>query len=84
MRYDPCGHNDSFFYQLDAQIIYFNTCITFFHMFRALLCINTASGIVNLETSEWSKFQNDDTRYCVNTFVLLKMSTVVLETSRGM
>jgi len=26
-----------FFYQLDAQILYFNTFITFFYMFRALL-----------------------------------------------
>jgi len=27
-----------FFYQLDAQILYFNTFITFIYMFRALLC----------------------------------------------
>jgi len=26
-----------FFYQLDAQILYFNTFITFLYMFRALL-----------------------------------------------
>jgi len=44
-----------FFYQLDTQILYFNTFITFFYMFRALLCsssggqfINTAYGIVTL------------------------------------
>jgi len=44
-----------FFYQLDSQILYFNTFITFLYMFRALLfsssgsnCINTASGIVTL------------------------------------
>jgi len=28
----------SFFYQLDAQILYFNRFITFLYMFRALLC----------------------------------------------
>jgi len=27
-----------FFYQLDAQILYFNTFIIFLYMFRALLC----------------------------------------------
>ena len=27
-----------FFYQLDAQILYFNTFITFLYMVRALLC----------------------------------------------
>jgi len=29
--------NDSFFYQPDAKILYFNTFITFFYMLRALL-----------------------------------------------
>jgi hypothetical protein len=29
---------DSLFYQLDAQILYFNTFITFLYMFQALLC----------------------------------------------
>jgi len=62
-------------------------------------CINTASGIVTLlgnfsvhrlrEDSrnlctEQSPTDIDDTRCCVNTFVLLKMSTIVLETCRGM
>ena len=28
----------SFFYQLHAQIIYFNTFVTFLYLFRALLC----------------------------------------------
>ena len=45
-----------FFYQLDAQILYFNTFIIFLYMFRALLCsssggqncISAASGIVTL------------------------------------
>ena len=31
-----------FFYQLDAQILYFNTFITFLYMFRALL--SSSSG----------------------------------------
>jgi len=45
-------------------------------------------------TREWKSFRNlcteqppkdsDDTRCCVNTIVLLKMSTTVLETCRGM
>ena len=45
-----------FFYQLEAQILYFNTFITFLYMFRALLCsssegqncVSTASGIVTV------------------------------------
>jgi len=48
-----------FFYQLDAQILYFNTFIIFLYMFRAPLCsssggqlFSTASGIATLETSE--------------------------------
>jgi len=32
-----------FFYQLDAQILYINTFITFLYMFRALLC--SSSGV---------------------------------------
>jgi len=34
--------------------------------------------------TEQSLEDSDDTRCCVNTIVLLKMSTVVLETCRGM
>ena len=49
-------YNNSVFYQLDAQILYFNTLITSLYMFRALLCsssggqicISAASGIVTL------------------------------------
>ena len=37
----------------------------------------------NLCTGQSPK-ESDDTRCCVNTIVLLKMSTVVLETCRGM
>ena len=35
-----------FFYQLDAQILYFNTFITFLYMFRALLCSSSGGQIV--------------------------------------
>jgi len=61
-------------------------------------CISTASGIVtdlgdfsdhslredsrNLCTEQSPK-DSDDTRCCTNTIVLLKMSTIVLETCRG-
>ena len=37
---------DSLFYQLDAQILYFNTFITFLYMFRALLCSSSGGQIV--------------------------------------
>jgi hypothetical protein len=62
-------------------------------------CVNTPDGIVTLlgdcsvhrllESSrnmctEQSPKESDDTRCCVNTIVLLKMNTVVLETCRGM
>ena len=39
--------NNSLFYQLDAQILYFlNTFITFLSMFRALLCSSSGGQIV--------------------------------------
>ena len=38
--------NNSLFYQLDAQILYFNTFITFLYMFRALLCSSSGGQIV--------------------------------------
>ena len=34
-----------FFYQLDAQILYFNTFITFLCMFRALLCSSSGGQL---------------------------------------
>ena len=40
-------YNDSFFYQLDAQILCFNTFITFLYMFRALLC-SSSGGLLHL------------------------------------
>ena len=52
-----------FFYQIHAQILYFNTFITLVYMFRALLRSSSC---------------------CVKTTVLLKMSTVALETYRLM
>jgi len=35
-----------FFYQLDAQILYFNKFIIFLYMFRALLCSSSGGQIV--------------------------------------
>jgi len=35
-----------FFYQLDAQILYYNTFITFLYMFRALLCSSIGGQIL--------------------------------------
>ena len=44
---DDLRKDDSlFFYQPDAKILYFNTFITFLHMFRALLCSSSGSTIV--------------------------------------
>ena len=34
-----------FFYQLDAQFLYFNTFITFLYMFRALLCSSSGGKL---------------------------------------
>jgi len=34
-----------FFYQLDAQILYFNTFITFLYMLRALLCSSSGGQL---------------------------------------
>jgi hypothetical protein len=76
-----------------VHLLYSSTC---FEHYCAHLqedsCINTASGIVTLfglqvESSrnlctEQPPKESDDSRCCVNTIVLLKMSTVVLETCR--
>ena len=40
------NHNDILFYQLDAQILYFNTFIIFLYMFRALLCSYSGEQIL--------------------------------------
>ena len=77
-----------FFYQFDAQILYFNTFIIFLYMFRALLCSSSGGQILlvrHLVSSLWKLtcFQSDDTRCCTNTIFLLKMSIIVLETCRG-
>jgi len=61
-----------FFYQLDEQILYFNTVVTFLYMSSRNLC------------TEQSPKESDNTRCCTNTIVLLKMSTIVLETCRVM
>jgi len=81
------GNDSLLFYQLDVQILYFNIFITFLYMFGALLCSSSVHRLRedsrNLCTEQSPK-ESDDTRCCVNTFVLLKMSTVVLETYKGM
>ena len=42
-------YNNSLFYQLDAQILYLNTFITFLYMFRALLCSSSGGHVVLLQ-----------------------------------
>jgi len=97
-----------FFYQLDAQILYFNTFFIFLYMFRALLCSSSGRQIVLVQhlvsslslgdcsvhrlressrnlCTEQSPKENDDTRCCTIRvqFLLLKISTIVLEKCRG-
>jgi len=38
-----------FYYQLDAQIFYFNTFIILLYMFRALLCSSSGGQIVSVQ-----------------------------------
>jgi len=45
-RDSPCITIVFFFYQLDAQILYFNTFTMFLYMFRALLCSSSGGQIV--------------------------------------
>ena len=60
-----------FFYQLDAQILYFNKFIIFLDMFRALLCLSSEGQIVLVQhlVSSLRKqlsglnFQSDHTRW---------------------
>jgi len=40
---------NSLFYELDAQILYFNTFITFICMFRGILCSSSGGQIVLVE-----------------------------------
>jgi len=52
------GYIGSLFYQLDAQVLYFNTFITFLYMFRALLCSSSGEQITltqHLVPSLWEK-----------------------------
>jgi len=79
-----------FYYQLDAQILYFNNLLhssTCFEYSYAHLqednCISTAEQSSRNLWSEQSPKESDDTRCCVNTIVPLKMSIIVLETCRG-
>ena len=37
--------DDSLFYQLDAQILYFTTFITFLYLFRTLLCSSSGGQL---------------------------------------
>ena len=66
--------NNGLFYQLDAQILYFNTLITSLYMFQALLCSSSGGHIVwfqhlvlpdllNLCTEQSPK-ESDETRCC--------------------
>jgi len=53
-------------------------------VFRENNCVSTPSGVVTVLCTEQYPKDSDDTRCCNNTIVLLKMSTVVLETCTGM
>jgi len=55
-----------FFYQLDTQILYCNTFITFLYMFRALLCSSSGGQIVLVQHLELSPKESDDARCCTN------------------
>jgi len=48
-----------FFYLLDLQIIYFNTFIIFFYMFRALLRSSSGGQIVLVQHLVWLPFLCD-------------------------
>ena len=85
-------YNDSLFYQLDAQFLYFNTLIIFLYMFRALLCSSSGGQIVLVQllvSSHWKQvsgkffFRVTVPDAVLIQFVLLKMSKIVLETCRG-
>ena len=56
-----------FLYQLDAQILYFSTFITFLYMFRALLCSSLGGQIIFVQHLVSSPKESDDTRCCTNT-----------------
>ena len=45
----PSGFPSKTLYQLDAKILYFNTFITSFYMFRALLCSSSGGQTVLLQ-----------------------------------
>jgi len=72
-----------FFYQLDEQFLYFNAFITFIYIFQHYCahlqednCINTTSGIVTLETTEWSKLDNSLVSKVTITYaVLIQLSS---------
>jgi len=63
-----------------------NTAFGIVTVFRWLFSTQVTRGIESCLSlcTEQSPKDSDDTRCCVNTIVLLKMSTVVLETCRGM
>ena len=62
LRKEQCGNIKAaasglmivFFYQLDAQILYFSTLILLFLMFRALLCLFSGGQIVLVLVSSLS------------------------------
>ena len=74
-----------FFSQLDAQILYFNTFIVLVQHLVSSLSLGDCSDHRLREElwSEQSPKESDETRCCTNIILLLKMSTVVLETCRG-
>ena len=79
----------SLFYQLDAQVMYYtpvHVSSTIIFIFRRTIVLVQHHRLREDSRNLWSQQspkESDDTRCCTNTIVLLKMSTVVLETCRG-
>ena len=63
--------------------IWFNKTCRIKQLTPTYSSISVNESSLNLFT-EQSPTENDDTRCCVNTIVLLKMNITVLETCRGM
>ena len=84
--------NNGLFYQLDEQVLYFNTIITSLYMFRALLCSSSGgkdwfqSGTSLCLTCVLNSHLKRVTRpdAVIIQYDLLRMNTIVLETCSGM
>jgi len=64
-----------FFYQLDAQILYYNTFIIFLYMFRALLCSSSGGQIVLVQHLVSSMSSGDCSVHRLPDVVLTQLSS---------